>query len=592
MNKELIATFLGEKRPFKKNNYFLGDWCHQFSRKNIFNLSLKKKTLNYHWSNKNKLEKDYYYLKKINEIVLKKLIKSLNKIHNKQYNQLYWRIVLYPWLSQYTSIIFDRWETYKNYTKKNKKKLLLIKRNKKSLNLLNQDHIEFFEKSSNNHEWNNNIFLRVQDNYLKNKNEYLNLYENREIKNNSFFKIFFSIIRKIKQRLSLVAFSYNSIIFETFFFPKKDFFKLCLKNNLLPAKYSSIFEINEKKYLDVNKRLLLKKLNKINIKDTFLSFLINNIHLDIPCSYLENFNVYSNNAFKLATKKKVIISMHSIHYNDFFKVYIAEAKKNFSKIILSDHGGGLKRKLNLIDDFHAKIADKKISWDTTLKKNNHINLSPTLPIIEKKIRQKTTGTKFTIVHAECSRYQTRVQSIPFFSDDLENFRNILNFVKKLEVKIIKSIKFRIKDNLSINSHKIFSEIYGEKTLDLRSKKNTYYKSLINSKLVFMTYPTTSFSESLFLNVPTIIVCNKKVWKFNKSSLNIFNILKKNKMAFENFDEASKHINLIWGSVDVWWYDPKVQNARRKYLDCFFKVKKNWFEEWSNYVRFLKKGVKY
>ena len=47
--------------------------------------------------------------------------------------------------------------------------------------------------------------------------------------------------------------------------------------------------------------------------------------------------------------------------------YILQKQKNFSKIILSDHGGGLKRKLNL-DDFHAKIADKKISWDTTLKK--------------------------------------------------------------------------------------------------------------------------------------------------------------------------------------------------------------------------------
>ena len=52
--------------------------------------------------------------------------------------------------------------------------------------------------------------------------------------------------------------------------------------------------------------------------------------------------------------------MHSIHYNDFLK-YILQKQKNFSKIILSDHGG-LKEKLNLIDDFHAKIADKKISW--------------------------------------------------------------------------------------------------------------------------------------------------------------------------------------------------------------------------------------
>ena len=70
--------------------------------------------------------------------------------------------------------------------------------------------------------------------------------------------------------------------------------------------------------------------------------------------------------------------------------------------------------------FMQKLLIKKLVG-YNFKKNNHINLSPTLPIIEKKIRQKTTGTKFTIVHAECSRYQTRVQSIPFFSDDLRKF---------------------------------------------------------------------------------------------------------------------------------------------------------------------------
>ena len=51
--------------------------------------------------------------------------------------------------------------------------------------------------------------------------------------------------------------------------------------------------------------------------------------------------------------------MHSIHYNDFFKVYIAEAKK-FLKNNFIRSWRWIKRKLNLIDDFHAKIADKKL----------------------------------------------------------------------------------------------------------------------------------------------------------------------------------------------------------------------------------------
>ena len=69
MNKKLIATFLGEKRPLRRIIISWEIGAINFQEK-IFNLSLKK-TLNYHWSNKNKLEKDYYYLKKINEIVLK-----------------------------------------------------------------------------------------------------------------------------------------------------------------------------------------------------------------------------------------------------------------------------------------------------------------------------------------------------------------------------------------------------------------------------------------------------------------------------------------------------------------------------------------
>ena len=34
--------------------------------------------------------------------------------------------------------------------------------------------------------------------------------------------------------------------------------------------------------------------------------------------------------------------MLNIIDNDYFKIFVSEAKKNGSKLIISDHGGGLK----------------------------------------------------------------------------------------------------------------------------------------------------------------------------------------------------------------------------------------------------------
>ena len=68
---------------------------------------------------------------------------------------------------------------------------------------------------------------------------------------------------------------------------------------------------------------------------------------------------------------------------------------------------------------------------------------------------------------------------------------------------------------------------------------------------------------------------------------MFNSLKKNKIAFENFVEARKHINNSWDKVDSWWNDKKVQDVRKKYLKNFFNVNTNWYDEWLNYLKIIK-----
>ena len=88
------------------------------------------------------------------------------------------------------------------------------------------------------------------------------------------------------------------------------------------------------------------------------------------------------------------------------------------------------------------------------------------------------------------------------------------------------------------------------------------------------------------NIPTILIINTNYLQLSKSALSIFDVLKKNKIAFDDFNEAKIHVNKYWKELDSWWQCENVQSARKMFLANFFNVKPNWFKEWSDYIYFL------
>ena len=112
------------------------------------------------------------------------------------------------------------------------------------------------------------------------------------------------------------------------------------------------------------------------------------------------------------------------------------------------------------------------------------------------------------------------------------------------------------------------------------------QTILNSKLIIATYPQTSFTEAMYCNVPTILIIKKNHYQFVGEAINIFNILKKNKIAFDNFNEAKTHINEYWSKIDLWWKSENVQLARKMFLTNFFNVKPDWDREWLDYVYHL------
>ena len=448
-------------------------------------------------------------------------------------------------------------------------------------------------------EWNHLVFLRMFR-FLNISN--LSLIEKKITRNNLKRESSLDtikphkhplIIKLIDNIISKFAFRFNKVIFESFYFPKKEYIKICLRCKLIPSKYLSFFDFQIKKNSlskeNNSKRIKLKNLlANIENQDKFIQFLLLNIYKDMPKSYLENFSEIKKKILPIAKEKKIIFSMYSLVRNDNFKIYIAETKKVGSKYIHVEHGAGYhSTHTTHFFDFFEKVSDKIIIWDNTKQKQDiYVNLSPIFPTIKSKYLK--TGNNCSIIFVERARYKCEFKYAPTFDQTISMFNELTQFVNKLNPEIKSKVKFRAKANMGLNSENLFLEMFGKNSIDEVSLKNTFDKTMLNSKLLIITYPETAFSQAMYSNVPTILIVKKNNYLFSKTALNTFDELKKSKIAFDDFDEARIHINRHWEEIDLWWKQKNVQSAKEMFLTNFCNVKSDWFKEWSDYIYSSKK----
>jgi len=593
MKNFLVTTPIKESYSPLNKNIFLGSWC--FAEE--VDDKKKYKTINYHWSDKKKFKKDSIYIDKITDKLCNLLSENLNKIHNLNESSKYWNLLIYPWAHNYVSTMYERWESIQKLLKSNKETIFNsyeLKINEKTLISLN--HLSFI-KNTYKDTWNHVVYLRIIK-YLNTKKinlikkNYKNFKKNKEVlfslekKNISYYLI--SLYELITAKF---AFRFNNVIFDSFSFPAKEYLKISLKNLCIPSLYKNLFEdIGLKEDINLNKRKIeFKRFKKKNFKDKFFNFLIDNLIYHLPISYFENFLKIKTKMSHLANKKKFIISMRNRVYNDQFKICIAELIKRDSKYFTCAHGGGLVGHFMELKNYIGKITNH-ISYDIdSLSKNKLVRLSPTINVIDKKEFNTKNNERLGITFLEGLKYSHKIASTAKAEEGIKQISELLRFVDCLPPNIKKNVLLRSKRPYTLNIKNRFVRKFGQHRFN-ENRKQDFSDFAKSIKLMIINYPQTAYSSSMYYNVPTILVCDKQLWFFKKKSLKMFNILKKNKMAFENFEEAEKYIVKNWDEIYSWWNSAQVQKIRKLYLKDFFNIKKNWFAEWSNFVSNQKKLV--
>jgi len=578
MKKKLILA--SSKKLLDKNyiNYSISRDIYSLSHKDLKKFRIKAP--HSHWKYNQKKKKDYIYLKKLYYSVLKDLVKYLNSYHSIRYNRNQWHIILGPWLNYIIPILWDRWETVNVFEKKfGYIKNIVIPENPKDY-LVSYDFINFIEKSQRQ-DWNAEIFKSIID--FK-KKKWSPVYKKKKIYNNYFVKKksskLLNTIDKILlffQKLFLIRDNY---IFTKTNFEKKFYFEAFFKHLIISRLYTEFdkdINVNLNRPDRKDKTLILKPVKFKSFENYLSKILI----ITIPLSYMENFKINLNYIKKIKIKSKIVLTAFKHHENDLFKIWVANEKK---KLVSCLHGGNIEKEFFF--DSWSKYSYKYISWNKDKLYKNQINLPVNFLIFRKKFENKEYLYKdkiiFLLPHAELK--PLRLVDGLFCFEVLECFDRWISFYKILDDNKKKFMYWRL--GPFPDEWRILEKLKNKIQNINFSKEKNFEKDLLKARLSIHVDIQTTFLETMYMNIPSVVIMNNNFWNISKKSLLILKKLKNANILFNNHKDLANHINKYYSNIDDWWESKKVQKIRLDYLRYSgaprsVKAKKEW-------LNFLKK----
>jgi len=96
--------------------------------------------------------------------------------------------------------------------------------------------------------------------------------------------------------------------------------------------------------------------------------------------------------------------------------------------------------------------------------------------------------------------------------------------------------------------------------------------------------STGYLESLFLNLPTILIFSKSFCVTRNTAKEDFNELKKVNILFDNPINAANFINKNYNNLEEWWFDPELQKIREKFCKKYARKTNKPFKNFKQILK--------
>lgn len=490
---------------------------------------------------------------------------SLNNIHSRNYNSLYWKQSVSLGLIKYISLCYDFFESIE--LSFNKREHVCYILNKKSFIQIDDfEHLRDTLESSIGQEILFSIYIQLfytdsikgEFNYSVSSDKKKNLLIEFLRKIKKVIKNFQNILERKKIRIGVLG-SY---------FDKKYLNELSFTTNNKIAEIN-IDEPNINSKIDFNIRKTFIKFFKSN--DRFDIFLIETFKYLFPKTHIENYISYEKFIIKKInnyTSLKYIISENWISHT-FNSMIISQLKIKGIIHYFNEHnclfhpyvGHQINHIVNLCDYYLT------IGWKNYSNKK-FISIGSLFDFKTKKNK----NPKFKILYLSALLIPYRAIYTGAYGYVSSGVEDCISFEKTFFKRLNSDTIGMIYHRPYPRRKKIGYDIYDEKIImnDEYSKlkktnPNENFNSIIsNSELIVCNYVSTTYLQGIISDIPTVLMVPSSYY-LNKKYVNFFDYLIEGKIAFNDPVECANHVNTISKNPKKWWYSEKVRTCRKKFL---------------------------
>ena len=489
-------------------------------------------------------------LKKISEKIFNDLYLTLNKKHKVNFSRSFWRVYLYPWISYFVFIIFDRY----NLVIINSKKNVGFKKKIDFTEIVFNESNDFCQNYSNDKKT-NFILCNLIFNIIKKKNINYNIRSGKkknkvfldDSKKNSmlehllifFYKFFF--IKKYVIR----AFSFKSVLLNFFYYRALVIPKINLTGN---------------KEVDHDFRESCK-LN-LNSNDRFVLVIKSLLPHLMPKSFVEDFLDLKNKVKKIyPTRIREIYSDSALLRDDTHRMWVSISKSKNTKLSFFQHGGAYSDRFNSSTETEYSLSDQHLIFARSLiKKEKQYTDKIFLRIKDINV---PINNKILIPISYVTNFNQHYQ-FPTCSDYAHYYNQIFSFIENLNKDIQKKIVLRLMPNTK--EHNSFSKIIKKKfpNIEVEKPNDNIIKSLKEYSFFVGTINSTTILQAILSGIPFILFLNKNYFLPKKKYVKYYNLLQKNKLMFNDGKSAAFFLNKKFDDRKK-WYNKELSNIRKFFI---------------------------
>lgn len=576
----LITT--AEERSWRTDHpvLCLGEWCCTYDRIEAWG-KLKAEVAFYHWNDRDKLYREYLYLRDLHEVLLSELCEALNSFHGTRHSRRYWRILIGPWLLYFTQILFDRW-TMIQHAVDNYQIASTVVLDFLPDQVLPKDMDDFRDMYTTDI-WNHAIYGRILTGWTSVVCQRIECEESV-----TRWKIGQGVALS-KPRMGLRQMTYKAIsrfsrmlggvpdaFFISTFLPLRYDFLLQLALGQLPRLNLQIPAPRCELDLQIRKGFSLNEEKHKNFENCIRAL----IPEQIPTVYLEGYAALQRTVAKLPwpKKPKVIFTSASYNADDVFKAWAGLRVEGGTPLVIGQHGGNLGSALwSSSEDHEIAISDRYLTWgwsDGNLKQYPVCALKQ----IGQDLSRWNPRGHLLLVTSVMPRYSYVMGSFTVATEQVcNNLNDQYRFVRALSKNIRADVVVRLfVPDWGWNQADRWRDQIPNVRID--SGTGSIEHLIRQSRLYVATYNATTFLESLSRNIPTIVFWNPKHWELRPSATAYFDKLREVGILYECPDAAAAKVVEIWGDVDEWWSRSEVQAARRNFCNRYARIPSNPIKE--------------